>query len=75
MQKSTGFKSQRILEIYVRLQQGDVLKKAQLAQEYDVNQRSIQRDMEDLRRFLAEHTLMLWLKQLEILCGKCVKGN
>ena len=55
MQKSTGFKSQRMLELYVRLQQGDVLKKAQLAQDYKVTQRSIQRDMEDLRGFLAEH--------------------
>lgn len=55
MQKSAGFKSQRMLEIYVRLQQGDVLKKAQLAQDYKVAQRSIQRDMEDLRGFLAVH--------------------
>ena len=62
MQKSFGFKSQRMLEIYVRLQQGDVLKKAQLAQEYEVNQRSIQRDVEDLRNFLAErHSTQLIL--------------
>lgn len=46
-----------MLEIYVRLQQGEVLNKARLAQEYGVAQRSIQRDMEDLRCFLANRQM------------------
>lgn len=57
MQKAAGFKSERMLEIYVRLQQGEVLNKAQLAQEYGVTQRSIQRDMEDLRCFLSDRQM------------------
>lgn len=46
-----------MLEIYVRLQQGEVLNKARLAQEYGVAQRSIQRDVEDLRCFLANRQM------------------
>lgn len=47
-------KSARLLELYTRLEQGEVLKKSDLAQEFHVTQRSIQRDVEDLRCFLAE---------------------
>ncbi len=54
MQNSTGIKSKRILEIYIHLQRGDVLKKADLAQEFGVDPRSIQRDIDDLRFFLTE---------------------
>ena len=54
MQKPTGIKSSRMLELYLRFQQGVVLKKADLAQEYGVALRSIQRDIDDLRSFLVE---------------------
>ena len=47
-------KSARLLELYTRLERGEVLKKSDLAQEFHVTQRSIQRDVEDLRCFLAK---------------------
>ena len=52
--EQNGVKSARLLEIYSRLSEGAVLKKSELAQDFHVTQRSIQRDIEDLRCFFAE---------------------
>ena len=46
MEQRSELKSARLLEIYTRLEQGRTLKKADLAQEFHVTQRSIQRDVE-----------------------------
>lgn len=50
-------KSARMLAVYTRLMAGQVLNKRTLAQEYGVAERSVQRDMESLRCFLAEQNL------------------
>ena len=50
-------KSMRLLTIYTRLFDGQTLKKSELAQEFGITQRSVQRDMESLRVFLAEEML------------------
>lgn len=50
-------KSERLLQIYSRLVSGDVLSKKELAQQFHVTERSIQRDMELLRCFFAEQGL------------------
>ena len=42
----TSVKSERLLQIYSRLASGDVLPKKELAQQFHVTERSIQRDME-----------------------------
>ncbi len=47
-------KGQRLLAIYDRLLRGEVLTKGELAQEYGVTTKSIQRDMDELRAFLAD---------------------
>lgn len=57
MERQSELKSARLLEIYSRLSQGAVLKKSELAQDFHVTPRSIQRDMEDLRCFFAERHL------------------
>lgn len=54
MEKSTEAKSARMLAIYARFLSGKTLGKKELAQEYGVTERSIQRDMESLRCFLSE---------------------
>lgn len=54
MHGDTDAKSQRLLSIYIRLTEGMLLNKAELAAEFGVTQRSIQRDMDDLRYFLIE---------------------
>ena len=57
MERQSELKSARLLEIYSRLSQGAVLKKSELAQDFHVTPRSIQRDMKDLRCFFAERHL------------------
>lgn len=50
-------KSARILSIYARLNDGKTLKKADLADEFHVNERSIQRDIDALRGFMDKEHL------------------
>lgn len=54
---TTAVKSERLLQIYSKLVNGEVLKKKELAQHFHVTERSIQRDMEALRCFFAEEGL------------------
>lgn len=49
-------KNPRILQIYTMLLQGESVSKESLAREYEVSEKSIQRDIEDLREFL-ENTM------------------
>lgn len=49
-----GNKSFRVLNIYERLNKGEVLNKKNIAQEFNVSLKTIQRDIDDLRLYLAE---------------------
>ena len=53
-QQSAEAKSARLLDLYARFISGQTLNKQDLASEYGVTTRSIQRDMESLRCFLME---------------------
>ena len=55
--ESSEAKSMRLLMIYARLLDGEVLNKSRLADEFGVAQRSIQRDIESLRVFLSEEMM------------------
>lgn len=55
--EGTAVKSNRLLQIYSRLVGGDILRKKELAQQFHVTERSIQRDMESLRCFFADQGL------------------
>ncbi len=57
MRKEPDFKSSRMLAIYDALLRGKHLTKEALAERFGVTPRSIQRDMDDLRFFLAEQGL------------------
>lgn len=50
-------KVNRVLSIYERLMQGHVLNKKDLATEFGVNEKSIQRDIEHIRSYLAERAI------------------
>lgn len=50
-------KSVRLLEIYSQLVNGELLKKSDLALQYHVSPRSIQRDMDSLRCFFVNQSL------------------
>lgn len=47
-------KTERVLSIYDRLLEGKVLVKRQEAFRYEVNDRTIQRDLDDIRAHLSE---------------------
>lgn len=47
-------KHNRVMEMYFRLRRGEVLRKNAVAEYYGINERSVQRDIEDLRCILAE---------------------
>ena len=51
MQKDRGF---RLLRLYETLNKGVSLKKATLAEQFCVSEKTVQRDIEDLRAYLAE---------------------
>ena len=51
---SPGFKYNRVLQIYSKLMNGEIINKAQEAEFFGVAPRSIQRDIEDLRCFFAD---------------------
>ena len=46
-------KVERVINLYNRLSEGEVLNKAEEASRFDVNERSIQRDLEDIRAYFA----------------------
>lgn len=45
-------KIERVLSIYTKLMNGYLINKAEEANNYGVNERSIQRDIDDIRKFL-----------------------
>lgn len=49
-----GNKGFRLLSIYERLNKGEIIEKAQLAEYYRVTEKTIQRDIDDLRAYLVE---------------------
>ena len=65
----TALKTDRILKIYSQLVNGDILRKKELAQQFHVTERSIQRDMEALRCFFAEEGL-----QQDIVYDRAARG-
>lgn len=50
-------KTTRILDIYTHLINGYLINKAQEAQKYEVNERSIQRDIDDIRNYLDNRNI------------------
>ena len=57
MDSIAEIKTMRLLAMYDRLINGRVLRKLELAQEFGVTQRSIQRDLETLRVFFADELM------------------
>ncbi len=45
-------KIDRVIDIYTKLMSGALVNKAEEAQNYGVNERSIQRDIDDIRSYL-----------------------
>lgn len=54
---SSGFKFNRVLVIYSKLMNGEVINKHTEAEYFGVNPRSIQRDIDDLKCFFADSAI------------------
>ena len=67
-------KNQRILDIYVRLCEGKVIHKETEAQNFGVDARSIQRDIDDIRSFLANYQQDHTSDTREIIYNRKQKG-
>lgn len=52
-----GNKIYRILDLYIKLSEGKIVNKAEAAVDYGVSERSIQRDIEDIKEFLEERRI------------------
>lgn len=48
-------KSFRLLYMYEKLSRGDLIYKKELSDKFDISEKSVQRDIEDLRAYLAEY--------------------
>lgn len=57
MENTSALKLDRVLHIYFKLIQGEILSKRELARQFQVTERSIQRDLSALRCFLAEQNV------------------
>lgn len=55
MEKDSTDKIERVLGIYTKLMKGGTVNKAEEANNYNVNERSIQRDIDDIRNFLEDN--------------------
>ena len=62
-------KSSRLLHLYTRFEEGKIVRKPEVAQKFQVTERSVQRDIDDLRCFFREQT-----PAKEIIYDRSVKG-
>lgn len=49
-----NIKSFRLLSMYEKLNRGDIIYKKEFAEQYGISEKSVQRDIDDLRAYLAE---------------------
>ena len=67
-------KNQRILDIYVRLCEGKLVSKTEESLRFGVDERSIQRDIDDIRAFLDERAVGNTADQRTITYNRIKKG-
>lgn len=67
-------KNYRTLEMYVSLCEGKSVNKGEAAKKYRVDERSIQRDIDDIRAFLAERTVKNESDTRKIIYSREQKG-
>ena len=67
-------KTLRVLNLYVRLCEGKLINKSEEAERFGVDERSIQRDIDDIRAFLSERTAKQSSDDREIVYSRTQKG-
>lgn len=62
------YKYERILGIYQALMNGQLVSKAEMASRFEVDIRTIQRDIDDIRAFLADAKIFdIYIKEQKII--------
>lgn len=67
-------KNMRVLDIYVRLCQGKVIRKVEEATSFGVDERSIQRDIDDIRTFMEKYQVTNTYDSRQIIYDRSKKG-
>lgn len=67
-------KNTRILDMYVRLCEGKILNKTKEAMKFGIDERSVQRDIDDIRAFLEERTITDFNDQRSVIYDRSKKG-
>ncbi len=67
-------KNKRTLDMYVRLCEGKIINKTEEAKRFGVDERSIQRDIDDIRAFLAEQKVVGCIDKREVIYDRMKKG-
>lgn len=67
-------KNSRILDLYVRLCEGKTINKREMARHFGVDERSIQRDIDDIRSFLCDRVAENATDHREITYDRKRKG-
>lgn len=78
MSLEKDIKVNRVLDIYSKLMCGEILNKKDMAQLYNVNEKTIQRDIDDIRNFFYENKESMGLKEIVYKRDKkgyCIKNN
>ena len=72
--KEKHSKNSRTLDIYARLCEGKIINKAEEAKKFEVDERSIQRDIDDIRAFLDERKVSDFAEQRSVVYDRMKKG-
>lgn len=74
MENLNASKNHRVLDLYVRLCEGKTIIKSVEAERYGVNDRSIQRDLDDIRAYLENRRAESGTEQRSITYSRSKKG-
>lgn len=74
MQDISLSKNHRVLDLYVRLCEGKTIIKSVEAERYGVNERSIQRDIDDIRAYLENRKADSGSEQRSVIYSRSKKG-
>lgn len=74
MKEQTLSKNHRVLDLYVRLCEGKTIVKNLEAERYGVNERSIQRDIDDIRAYLENRKAESGTEQRSVVYSRSKKG-
>ncbi len=64
----------RVLDLYTRLTEGEMIVKREAAAAYSINERSIQRDIDDIRAFLDNRRLFEPQDNRHVVYDRSKKG-